>query len=693
MRSELRSGLEIAALVGFAVVQPVLGPFGESPETFTAAGAGPGQIVLFAVAVAVVPLLTVWALAAVSRVFGPQVRSVVQTAVVAGLAALAAVGVARHVGSGAAVRAGVALVVGGVVLVVHRRWSPLSMFLRYASPVPVLLVLVFLLASPVAPLVRPTPVEVDQTAAGDQPPVVFIVLDELPTLSLLDGAGGIDAGLFPNLARVADTSTWYRNHTSVAPATLASVPAMLTGRQESSAEDLRPPTADDHPDNLMTLLGRTHEVHATEWITDLCPASLCANGPTGLDDDALELVANPPGERAHPLDILVGEARELWWSQVWPTAPEYAADFTVAGMTDADDLSRVMLEFLSGIDEPTGDRPVFDYLHAPLPHGPWSLLPSGEAHDGPKHPFGSGFLLFWPEGETGEQLAAAGRTRHLLQLQWTDRLLGAIIDRLEELDRWDDAVVVVTTDHGVAFEPGEGMRILRPGSQVAIGWTALFVKKPGQSEGSVVDDNVNSLDILPTVADLVGVEVDWDLQGRSLVDGPPPADRPKPILAPGEAESFERPIEDDLVALDADGLAAIRSDPGLGDPSDELRVWRHGRHGDLVGRSVEEIGVCAEPGPGATVDPSPTWDAYLAGTLPAGEPLPLWRQGILDVADPRSIAAAVDGTIVGWGASTTAEDNAFGLFLAEPLVSDAVGAPEFYEIVDEAGCGLRALAP
>ncbi|CAN5872518.1 hypothetical protein BH23ACT2_BH23ACT2_30230 [soil metagenome] len=555
--------------------------------------------------------------------------------------------------------------------------------------------MVFLFASPVAPLVRPTPVEVDPAAAGDQPPVVFIVLDELPTLSLLDGQGGIDETLFPNLARVAGTSTWYRNHTAVAGATQASLPAMLTGRLATTPAEERPANHREHPDNLITLLARTHEVHGREWATEMCPRSLCPSDGVELDEEATALLANPLSERADPVGTLVGEARTLWWSQVWPPAPDFRADFTLAGMTEADDLIRVPLEFLSGITESSGERPVFEYLHSPLPHTPWRLLPTGESYDGPDPPIGGEFFRIWAPGDTGEQLAAAARTRHLLQLQWADRSLGAILDRLEEVDRWDDAVVVVTSDHGVAFEADRHARIVDPGTQVANGWTPLFVKEPGQTEGSVVDDNVNALDVVPTVADLAGVEVGWEVEGRSLADGPPPADRPKPMIV-AEPDAFENRLEGDVVDLDADGLSAIRSAPATGSPGDELRVWRHGRHGDLLGRSVTEIGVCDGAGPAATVEPSPAWDDYVAGTLDAGDPLPLWHQGSLDVPDARDLAAAVDGTIASWTVSLTdylgTEGNTFGFLLAEPLVRDAVGAPEYFEIVEEPDCGLRRLA-
>ena len=48
-------------------------------------------------------------------------------------------------------------------------------------------------------------------AGGDDPSVVLIVLDELPTQSLLDATGGIDSARFPNLAAFADDATWYRH--------------------------------------------------------------------------------------------------------------------------------------------------------------------------------------------------------------------------------------------------------------------------------------------------------------------------------------------------------------------------------------------------------------------------------------------------------------------------------------------------
>ena len=123
---------------------------------------------------------------------------------------------------------------------------------------------------------------------GDDPPdVVMFVFDELPTVALLDGQGQVDAELYPNFARVAAMSTWYRNNTSVASFTMQAVPAILTGRLSSSSSADR---ADD--ENLFTLLAGSYEMHVQEQITRLCPDEVCPEATGGglgpLLGDALD---------------------------------------------------------------------------------------------------------------------------------------------------------------------------------------------------------------------------------------------------------------------------------------------------------------------------------------------------------------------------------------------------------------------
>ncbi|CAN5856471.1 hypothetical protein BH23ACT2_BH23ACT2_20420 [soil metagenome] len=670
------------------MVQPVLGPFGEAPESFVAAGASSGDIVRFALLVAVVPLVVLSVLAAAARPLGPRVRGAVQTILVAALGALAATAFARQLNAGTELRLLAGAVAGAGAAVLHRRWAPGRLFLRYASPTPLLLMAAFLFASPVAPLVRSPASAVDLGGTSDAPPVLFIVLDELPTASLMDGQGGIDRELFPNLARLAETSTWYRNHTSVASRTTVALPSLVTGRLPESGPG-RPAVHAEYPDNLFSLLGATHQVHATEWATELCPRSLCSGDAPPLTEDAAALLGSPLAELRHPITSLLDEAGPLWWGQVWPTATPPSADYVVAGADDPDDLARPGLEFISGLDEATGDRPVFDYVHVPVPHQPWRLLPTGDHYDSPHPATGIAFYGWGPDDQS-KQLGLAAKSRHLLQLQWTDRMLGSVFDRIEALGRWDDAVIVLTADHGVSFEPGGMLRVLTPENQAEIAWVPLLVKAPGQQAPVVNDDNVLSIDVTPTIADLVGVELGWESDGISLVDER--RTDPTKVGETADPERFARQIEANLVELEGTGLGAVldagesRTEPA------ELRAWRHGRHGDLLGQTVDDLGVCAA-GPEASYEPPATWSAYADGTLDrASGPLPLWHEGTVESEAPIDVAAAVDGVVVGWNvARPTLEGTVFGVLLAEPLVDGIDEVPRLYQVVDGDSCALAPL--
>ena len=50
----------------------------------------------------------------------------------------------------------------------------------------------------------------------------------------------------------------------------------------------------------------------------------------------------------------------------------------------------------------------------------------------------------------------------------------------------------------------------------------LFVKAPGQTEGAVRDDPASTVDVLPSLVDLLDIDTDWHFEGHSLFDGSEP---------------------------------------------------------------------------------------------------------------------------------------------------------------------------
>ncbi len=93
--------------------------------------------------------------------------------------------------------------------------------------------------------------------------------------------------------------------------------------------------------------------------------------------------------------------------------------------------------------------PSLYYLHLMLPHQPWGRWPDGGRYDRL-----DSYVLDLAEGDRGlpfswnEWIAAVSEQRHLLQAQYTDRLVGELMEGLRDEGLYDDSLVIVTADHG-----------------------------------------------------------------------------------------------------------------------------------------------------------------------------------------------------------------------------------------------------
>ncbi|MBW4700718.1 sulfatase-like hydrolase/transferase [Micromonospora sp. RL09-050-HVF-A] len=528
-RVELRRAAELVALVGLVVTQPLLDVLGRSPDFFLFHRAGSGDVLALVALVAVVPGLAVVLLGAATRLAGARVRAGAHTVLVGLLLAGLAVQVGRQV---TALR-GVPLVVvavlaGAAGAVAHRRWSLPGRVLRVAAVGPVVFVGLFLFASPASAVVLPRAHEGAAGVAGpgSHPPVVMIVLDELPLVSLLGPDGRIDAARYPNFAELAGGSTWYRNATGVSGWTPYALPAMLTGRYPSTPAA---PHYSQYPDNLFTALGGLYDIRAQESITRLCPPSRC-DQPVAPEQGLGVLVRESGallGRIAAPVDSRV-DPQESYREQ---TAAEVGLDAAEPVPADPkfrwdslnDNQPARFTAFLAGLRP--SDRPTLHFLHLLMPHAPWVYLPSGARYDAPDD---------LPNDGAG--WAELARARHLAQLRYTDRLVGETLRTLRASSLYDRSLVVLTADHGVSFAPdwqGRGMGAIThaPGE---VAWVPLFVKEPGQHAGRVDDRNWEHVDLLPTIADEVHVRVPWRLDGRSAQQ--PPRERAEKFFydQPGE---------------------------------------------------------------------------------------------------------------------------------------------------------------
>jgi hypothetical protein len=188
------------------------------------------------------------------------------------------------------------------------------------------------------------------------------------------------------------------------------------------------------------------------------------------------------------------------------------------------------------------ERPGLRFLHLALPHDPWTRLPSGQQYREQRVsddaiPGGTGQT--WVEDEW---LVNQGWQRYLFQVRYADACLGAILDKLEETDLFDDALIVVTADHGFAFHKGCSRRVPQAQTLSDLIPVPLLIKYPHQQSGEISDRNVETIDILPTVADVLGLPADPAWDGQSLRSKT--VDRPRKTVLIGSDPNSAIIIED-----------------------------------------------------------------------------------------------------------------------------------------------------
>jgi hypothetical protein len=485
-RSALVTALHVAGLWAVAVVQPLLDILGRAPEFFVAHRAGPTDILLLLLALLVMAPLAPIALIGLAGVLGSRPRSLATGMIITVLVGLVAVQVLKHLGVTTWTVAAVpALAAGLAAAMSYSRFAAVRSFFTVLTAGILIVAVAFAQQPGIRRLIVPDTkrsAPADPGTAGIRPgPVVLIVFDELPLVSLLDERRSIDPNLYPNMSALAHDGVWFRNATTVSAYTRWALPAIVTG--------LRPkrdavPTSGNYPDTLFSFLGRTHRFEVIESLTAMCPRSLCVD-PTdtvrrrlsGIGAD-LSIVAayvflTPDLQKRLQLPDLTRQ-----WAgfkrgadagmDVSPGAWQRSHDKRF--MEDRRQLVGSFIEGISASDQ----QPTLYFLHTLLPHQPWVLLPSGQRNSS-LAPL-PGALREVPL--TDEWELAQNQQRHLLQVGFIDRLVGRVVARLKDTGLYDRALVVITSDHGVAFMAGEPNRTLSLKNVAEIMRVPLFIKFP-----------------------------------------------------------------------------------------------------------------------------------------------------------------------------------------------------------------------
>jgi arylsulfatase A-like enzyme len=171
---------------------------------------------------------------------------------------------------------------------------------------------------------------------------------------------------------------------------------------------------------------------------------------------------------------------------------------------------------------PKKDQPWFLYLGLIDTHVTWrAKQPWMNKYDGGyKGRFATEYGDDGPGGSNGKDLTDREkdhvRALYDSNVSYQDELLGQLVAKLESWGIWDQTMLIVTADHG--DEQWEDGRVGHGGSsRETLVHVPLVIHYPPMFPAGKFAEGTEGIDIVPSLADALGVPTDPEWQGQSLI--------------------------------------------------------------------------------------------------------------------------------------------------------------------------------
>jgi hypothetical protein len=633
--------LNLAVLWTFAVAQPLFDLLKDNPEFFAARGSSGFDIISFSVLLVVLPPALLLAIELLLGLIRPEVRQGAHVVFLGLLIALiAAQALKKAIDASDTVLIVLAVAVGAAVAVLWARAEPVRSFLNVLSPVPIVFLLLFLLSGQISELAFPSEAKARSIGGVATAPIVVVLLDELPSNTLVDDNDKLDAKRFPGFGELAKNATWFKNAYTVYDSTERAQPAIMDG--DLPAKD-RQPISSDHPNSIFSLFGKSHRMNVDEEATAVCSRDLCTDTigdePYGkrLSSMAEDLglvwlhVVSPPD-----IENDLASVSENWGNFGGGGSAQVPSTSQASPVNTRANLNRGRsARFQEWMDRIVpGRRPALNFKHTLMPHVPWQYLPSGQLYRRQPNDAIPGLSnqAFEDQGQLDVLLQ-----RHFLQAGFADLELQRLWKKLKADGLWDQSLIVVAADHGVAFPHKRERRRLNRQTAAEIAPIPLFMKAPGQRTAKVDDAWVETIDILPTIFDILNLDPRVKMDGRSAFSEEVQSRDELRFLIRNTFETLKIPAAD----FTRERKAIIdRNNRLFGSGADGPdRIYRIGPHPELIGQPASAAGPpldveLADAGDYENVDPASGYvPAHIVASVNGPD------------RHPRDIAVAVNGTI------------------------------------------------
>ena len=633
--------LNLAVLWTFAVAQPLFDLLKDNPEFFAARGSSGFDIVSFSVLLVVLPPAILLGIELLLGLIRPEVRQAAHIVFLGALVALiAAQALKKAIDASDLVLIVLSVAIGAGMGVLWARAEPVRSFLNVLSPVPLVFLLLFLLSGQISELAFPSEAKARSVGGVARAPIVVVLLDELPSNTIVDEHDRIDAKRFPGFGELARSATWFRNAYTVYDSTERAQPAIMDG---NLPEKDNQPISSDHPNSIFSLFAKTHRMNVDEEATAVCSRDICTNS---IGDE-------PYGKR---MSSMAEDLGLVWLHVVSPpdiendltSVSENWGNFSGGDQTEAPSSSRApalhtranlnrgrsarFQEWMQRIVR--GRRPALNFKHTLMPHVPWQYLPSGRLYR--RQPNDAIPGLSTQSYEDQGQLDVLLQ-RHFLQTGFADYELQQLWKRLKSERLWDESLIVVASDHGVAFPHARERRRLNRQTAREIAPIPLLIKAPNQRKAKIDNAWVETIDILPTIFDILNLDPRVKMDGKSAYSD---------TVKKRDTLRFEIRNTFQILKIPAATFAREREQiiernhrlfgSGADGPG---RIYEIGPHPELIGQPASAAG------PKLDVDLAYA-DEY-THVDPASGYVPVHVVGSVNGPDrhPRDIAVAVNGTI------------------------------------------------
>jgi len=322
-----------------------------------------------------------------------------------------------------------------------------------------------------------------RAADEPRPNIVLIMADDMGYECV--GANGSTSYSTPHLDRMAETGLRFTNAHSQPICTPTRVQIMtgLYNHRNYIRFGLLDPAATTFA-HVLRKAGYTTCI-AGKWQLE---GGMDGPGHFGFDEYCLWQLTRRPSRYPNPGLEINGE-------EVDYTNGEYGPD--------------IASDFLCDFIERNRDRRFFAYYPMILPH--WPFEPTPDSPD-------------WDPAAKGV-LKGKGKKRYFADMvAYTDKMVGRILSKLDELGLRENTLVIFTGDNGtdVSITSRMGDRKVKGGKGKTTdnGTHVPFIANwPGTIRAGVATDLVDFTDILPTLADLAGAELPNDIpfDGYSIV--------------------------------------------------------------------------------------------------------------------------------------------------------------------------------